>query len=78
MPSGASGASASEPASVLRRCAKAACTSADTRGRGRRAGARACATSADSTLGSGWNTVRGTRRTTLTSHASWASTEVAP
>ena len=49
------------------------------RGLGRQAqrlerGARRSSTSTESTFGTGKNTVRETGRTTLTSHASWAST----
>ena len=69
--------SASEPASVLRRCAKAPCTTA--RPPGQRPGPRRRSpSSTESTLGTGRNTLRDTGRSTLTSQANWASTDGTP
>ena len=77
MPGAAPGASDSERASALRRCAKPCCTSARSAGSG--AGPRRVRpTSTESTFGTGWKTVRETGRRTRTSQASWASTEGTP
>ena len=82
---GASPDSASDPASVLRRWAKAPPTSARSAWpSGRRRlwpsapGRRRSPTSTESTFGTGWKTVRGTARSTRTSQASCASTEGTP
>src|SRR5918997_6089809 len=73
MPGWAPGASESERASALRRCAKPWDTSARSAGAG--AGPRRVRpTRTESTFGTGWNTVRDTGRRTFTSAASWAST----
>ena len=67
--SAVAGASASEPASALRRWAKPACTSA-TRPAGGAGAVRRSTTSAESTFGTGWKTVRGTLRRKRTSQES--------
>ena len=71
------GASESERASALRRCAKPCWTSARSAGSG--AGPRRVSpTRTESTFGTGWKTVRDTGRSTRTSQASWASTDGTP
>ena len=79
-PRGAPGASASDPASALRRWANASCTSARTPGStpAEPESRRCSPTSTESTRGTGRNTVRDTGRSTRTSQASWASTDGTP
>src|SRR6185437_16434796 len=71
----------SEFASVLRRWANAPCTTVPIQaqsGPKRKPGRRRNATSIESTLGWGTNTVRDTGRAPVRSQASWTSTDTAP
>ena len=73
------GVSASEPASALRRWANGAVDErADAAGRAAAPPRRRSPSSTESTLGTGRKTWRETGRSTLTSQASWASTDGTP